>query len=384
MEDFDYIDALAKSELLGREVTPSENGWNIVQEKLKRKRQKRKFFFILLFFAMVSSIGVYYGVNFNSDINDNSITNKNIEKYKSGTTKNASHKKTIEVGSLSISDSTLNSNNISQAEKNAMRLHDKRQDVNQNRNDLQESGNGIVKTSSKVHSRESDIKNNTIYKRNIKNQKETVNISQQTIQFAVNKEALFEAKGAKIYDWQLFPTELLKSKKRTTEKKKSTQEASKNMDIMVGTNGFFSPNDYQLLKSYVVEFSFEFQKELKKDYLFNYGTGLQFRNLYYEKDNERFNKGELSLTIFSNIEKQFGDFSVEAGAYVGYEIYSPNNKFFNDKVSGFFNKKINYGLSTGFNYKNVGLIFKYEISPYINFLGDKKYGGFIIGVKYDF
>jgi hypothetical protein len=92
----------------------------------------------------------------------------------------------------------------------------------------------------------------------------------------------------------------------------------------------------------------------------------------------------LSLNIQSSIEKRFGNYGVEAGAYIGYEIYSPNNEIFNNIGANFFERKINYGLATALKYKKISLIFKYELSPYINYLGNKKTGAFIIGVKYDF
>lgn len=388
MEDFDYIDALAKSELSGREATPSKDGWSIVQEKLARKRKNRRLLLFLLLFIVIGSVGVYQVIHYNTAVDVDSVVNTNTEQLKTETSENSNA--TIVVANDSLSNSTSDSDSIStsekisQAEKDELTKNDHADKATQQTQKLQGSANEIVKASSKAHSRESDIKSDIQYKGD-KNTTETItNTAIESAELETSEDMQLEAKGAKLYDWSLLSPETLKKKRRKKEKKKSIKDIYQHMDIMVGTNGFFSQNDYQLLKSYVVEVSFEFHKELKNDYQFNYGTGLQLRNLHYKKDSIRFNKGELSVNIFSNVEKRFGDFSIEAGAYIGYEIYSPNNQFFNDKVRGFFDKKINYGLSTGVNYKNVGLIFKYEISPYINFVGDKKYGGFIIGVKYDF
>lgn len=385
MEDFDYIDALAKSELSGREATPSNDGWDIVQEKLKRKRKKRRLFFLLLFFVVIGSVGVYQGINYNSTTDANSITDKNTEQFKPENTNNSSVNNTTSEAvsdSTSISDSL--SNNISQAEKDALRTNDEVQS-NQVASKLKGSGSGVVNSASKINSRGSDAKNNTIYNSGEKRQSDTSNTITQVLEEEENEEISIEAKGLQIYVWELISPETLKKKrKKKKRKQKKPVPFYENTDLMIGLNGFFTPNNYRVTQSYVIEMSYEIKKELKNDYLFNYGGALQLRTLRLKKDSLNFTKGEVSFNLFSNIEKRFGDYSVEAGAYVGYEIYSPNNEFFNNKVKSFFDKKINYGLSTGINYKNIGLIFKYEISPYINYLGDKKYGGFIIGVKYDF
>ncbi|WP_046756566.1 hypothetical protein [Kordia jejudonensis] len=386
MEDFDYIDALAKSELSGREATPSSNGWDIVQGKLAQKRKKRRLLYLLLFFVLISSVGIYQGINFNESSNDNSITNTNTEQQKSGNTENTNSTSTST--SNSDSDSNSDSTTLSQAEKNAVSTHDTLQTKtkNQSGNKVRGSGNGVVETASKAQSRGSDTKNNTIYSSQQNIQSTAVENATKASKTIGNEEIIAEAEDLQIYNWTLISPETLKKKRKKTNKQTSKKASPiyKNTDIMVGLNGFFTPNDYQIITSYVVELSYEFKNELKKDYAFNYGVGLQLRNLHFKKDSIRFNKGELSFNLFSNLEKRFGDYSVEAGVYAGYEIYSPNNEFFNDKVKSFFDQKINYGLSTGINYKNIGLIFKYELSPYVNYLGDKKYGGFILGVKYDF
>lgn len=381
MEDFDYIDALAKSELSGREATPSNDGWDIVQEKLKRKRKKRRLFFLLLFFVVVGSVGVYQGINYNSTTDANSITNKNTEQLKSGNTNNSNVNNTT---SETISDSL--SNNISQAEKDALRTNDEVRNNNQVTSKLKGSRSGIVNSASKINSRGSDAKKNATYKGDQKLQSDILNNATQISETEENEGISIDSKGLQIYAWELVSPETLKKKRKKQKKRKQKKPEPfyENTDLMIGLNGFFTPNDYRVTQSYVVEMSYEIKRELKNDYLLNYGGAFQLRTLRLKKDSLSFTKGEVSFNLFSNIEKRFGDYSVEAGVYLGYEIYSPNNEFFNNKVKSFFDKKINYGLSTGINYKNIGLIFKYELSPYINYLGDKKYGGFIIGVKYDF
>ncbi|WP_430411698.1 hypothetical protein [Kordia sp.] len=382
MEDFDYIDALAKSELSGREATPSNDGWDIVQEKLQRKRKKRRLFLLLLFFIIISFVGIYHGINFNSDIDGNSVTNKNTEELNTGNTQNTISDST----STSTSISNIDTSNLSQAEKDALGANDATQNNNQQANKLQGSERGIVNAASKVKSRGSDTQNNILYNGDKKLQQHSSNTISETSSAAESEEIVATAEDVKLYAWELVPPETLKKKrkKRKKAKKEKAKPLYENTDIMVGLNGFFTPNDYQIIKSYVIELSYELKNELKNDYLLNYGVGLQFRNLHFKRDSTSFNKGELSFNLFSNVEKRFGDYSLEAGVYAGYEIYSPNNKFFSTKVKSFFDQKINYGLSAGINYKNVGLIFKYELSPYVNYLGDKKYGGFIIGLKYDF
>ena len=109
---------------------------------------------------------------------------------------------------------------------------------------------------------------------------------------------------------------------------------------MVGFNGFVRPNDYNFIGSYVVELSYTDEKKLKKDFFFKYGMSLQLRNLRFKKDSISFNKGELSINVHSGIEKRFGNFGVEVGPYLGYELHSPNNEFFNDNTSNFFEEKI--------------------------------------------
>lgn len=387
MEDFDYIDALAKSELSGREATPSNDGWDIVQEKLKRKRKKRRLFFLLLFFVVIGSVGVYQGINYNSTTDANSITNKNTEQIKSGNTNNSNVNNTdSDSDSTSISNSDSLSNNISQAEKDALRTNDKTQTNNQAANKLEGNENGIVNSASKINSSESNTKKNATYKGDQKRQSNTLHNTTQISETEESEEISIESKGLQVYAWELISPETLKKKRKKQKKRKQKKPEPfyENTDLMIGLNGFFTPNDYRVTQSYVIEMSYEIKRELKNNYLFNYGGAFQLRTLRLKNDSLNFTKGEVSFNLFSNIEKRFGDYSVEAGAYLGYEIYSPNNEFFNDKVKSFFDKKINYGLSTGINYKNIGLIFKYELSPYINYLGDKKYGGFIIGVKYDF
>ncbi|WP_298416656.1 hypothetical protein [uncultured Kordia sp.] len=389
MEDFDYIDALVKSELSGREATPSNNGWDIVKEKLQRKKKKRRFFLLLLFFVGMSSVGIYKAINFNSEINANSITNKNTEQPKSGNTQSAisdsGSSSDSNATSVSNSDTGTVSTNISQAEKDALMTNDGVRHSNQSANKLQGNGSGIVESTSKVNSRGSDTKNNTIYNGSKKLNSDSLNSTNEISLASENEEILSVAKGLQTYTWELIvPETLQKKRKKKKRKRKKKPNFYENTDIMIGLNGFATANDYRITQSYIVELSYEITRELKNDYSFNYGGALQLRTLRLKKDNLNFTKGEVSFNLFSNIEKQFGDYSVEAGVYLGYEIYSPNNEFFNDKVRSFFDQKINYGLSTGINYKNIGLIFKYELSPYVNYLGDKKYGGFIIGVKYDF
>jgi hypothetical protein len=191
------------------------------------------------------------------------------------------------------------------------------------------------------------------------------------------------AAGLKIDLWELETPEMLQRKRKKKHTKKE-EKIYEQLDVMVGFNGFTRPNEYNFTGSYVFELSYTDEKKLKKNYFYKYGASLQFRNLRFKNDSISFNRGELSLNVHSGLEKRFGNFGVEAGTYLGYELYSPNNEFFNDGTSNFFEQKINYGLFSILHYRKVGLVFKYEFSPYINYLGDKKFGAFTIGIKYDF
>jgi hypothetical protein len=387
MEDFDYIDALAKSELSGRTVSPSKDGWNIVQQKLQSKKKKRRLFLFLLLFIIVGSFGIYQGINFNSnnEIENNSVTNKKTEQTIPSDKNNLNNTANTNINSDSISTSTSDSSDASQAGTNISSVNTTTQANNQQQStdNLQGSQHGVVNATSKLNSQPNNATRNATYnsivdaKNNLSNPTNTISVEEE-------EEIFAEAKGLKIYPWKLVTPETLKRKRKKRKKSKKEEIFYDNIDIMVGLNGFFSPNNYEVFKSYVIELSYQKEKKLKNNYFINYGAGLQLRNLRFKNDSVRFNSGELSVNLFSSVEKKFGNYGVEAGAYVGYEIYSPNNKFFNTKVTRFFDQKINYGLSAAINYKKVGLIFKYELSPFVDELGNKKYGGFIIGVKYDF
>ena len=363
MEDYDYIDALAKSELANRTAVPATDGWQTVQQKMKRKN-RRKFLLFLLLFALLCIVGIYQGINFNSEIDSNSVTDKNIEQFKS------SNKTNLDTESTSDKDK-----NTSQAGTNTSGTQTETQkNQHQTVNNTKRTQNAVAKTLTGINS-------------NQKNKDATYNdaINAETFSFSDETEILqSEAFGLKLAPWQLVPPDVLKKKRKKQTQKKKVDDFHENLDLMIGVNGFFTPNSYQIPRSYVVEVSYSEEKKLKNNYFINYGVALQFRNLHFKKDSIRFNSGELSLNIQSNIEKRFGNFGIEAGVYTGYEFYSPNNELFNRINASFFDRKINYGLATALNYKKIGLVFKYELSPYINYLGNKKYGGFIIGVKYDF
>lgn len=61
MEDFDYIDELAKNELSDRTVAPSADGWNVVQQKIQRRKRRRILVYVALI-ALICSLGLYVGV----------------------------------------------------------------------------------------------------------------------------------------------------------------------------------------------------------------------------------------------------------------------------------------------------------------------------------
>jgi len=383
MEDFDYIDALAKSELSNRTGTPSVDGWNQVQQKMKQKKRKRFFVFFLLF-ALIASFGIYQGINFNSDIENNSVTNKNNDSNSTSiSSSDSTSTSNSDSNSTSISNSTSSSD---QAETNTLATEGvtRGNDQNQTANAVKGNQNGIVNTEAKLNSNVqnshrdgSQTKEGTITNKQQNSESDLV-ISEEDSKISA------EANGLKLYPWELITPETLKKKRKKQAKKANADDFYENLDLMVGVNGFFSSNNYEISKSYVVEVSYTQEKKLKNNYFLNYGAALQFRNLHFKKDSIRFNKGELSFNIQSNIEKRFGNFGIEAGVYLGYEFYSPNNEIFNNIGVNFLEQKINYGLATSLNYKKIGLVFKYEFSPYIDYLGNTKYGGFIIGVKYDF
>ena len=126
MEDFDYIDTLAKSELSGREAMPSKDGWSIVQKKLARKRKRRRLLLFLLLFIAVGSIGVYQVIHYNTTVDADSVVNTNVEQQKTETPENSKTPIVVDTDSLSnsYSVSSSNSKEMSQAEKDALTKND--------------------------------------------------------------------------------------------------------------------------------------------------------------------------------------------------------------------------------------------------------------------
>lgn len=405
MEDFDYIDALAQGELSNRTATPSVDGWANVQQKMRRKKRRRFLVFFLLF-AVLCSFGIYQGINTNTDFDaeHTSVTNKNLEQLKSGNSKN-SETNTVansESDSTSVSNSTSDSvsnsdsisnsiskNNTSQAGTYSLQTKVTASTTQSGTaNTIQGERNNSVRNNSEVNSNSKNKNTNIIY-----NGVATTKVTSKENQFSLTEKINFEetaenfvlnASGAKLYPWELITPETLKKKREKKKSKVEPKEIYENMDLMVGLNGFFTSNDYKLAQSFVVELSYTEEKKLKNEYYFNYGASLQFRNLRFKNDSLSFNSGELSVNILSNIEKRFGNFGIEAGVYIGYEFSSPNNKIFNNIGINFFEQKINYGLATALRYRKIALVFKYEFSPYIDYLGTKRTGAFTIGVKYDF
>ncbi|QHI36953.1 hypothetical protein IMCC3317_23240 [Kordia antarctica] len=361
MEDFDYIDALAQSELSNRTAVPSADGWNIIQQKMKRAKRK-KFLVFFLLFALICSFGIYQAINFNSEIDSNSVTNKNLEQFKSGNNNNSNQHKNTDSNSSSLSDSLSTSTSTSISDK-----------------DASQAGTNTAGTQTTTQKNQYQTAKNT----NTTSISSSISFSNTTLE-NTEEEFLLEAAGVKLTPWELITPETLKRKRKKRSKKAKAEKVYENLDLMIGLNGFFKPNDYEFFKSYVIEVSYTEEKKLKNNYYLNYGASVQFRNLRFKNDAGSFNRGELSLNLLTSLEKRFGNYGVEAGAYIGYEFYAPNNKIFDSKIANFFERKINYGLATTLNYKKIGLVFKYEFSPYINYLGNKRFGGFTIGVKYDF
>ena len=362
MEDFEFIDALAKRALSDKTATPSENGWNVVQEKIKRKKRRRFFGYILLL-VLIGSLGIFSAIHFRGD-----------------TTTNVTTKGQHDNNQFSITNKSETTTN-----KNA----DSRSNTTTNNNNSNKQSTTTKTTTNQILGNTSvadkQNKNNTSNVQRT-NTTSTIGTDRQHLSYINEEEAeayLLEGKGVKLYDVALITPETLR-KERKKQSQTKTDKVYENFDLLVGFNGFMSSNDYQFTGSYVVEVSYTEEKKLKNNYYFTYGGSVQFRNLRFKNDSLSFNRGELSLNLLSSVEKRFGDFGVEAGAYAGYEFYSPNNDRFNDNTSNFFEQKINYGLFSGLHYRRIALIFKYEFSPFINYLGDKKFGAFTIGVKYDF
>lgn len=395
MEDFDYIDSLAKSELSDRTLDPSADGWNMVQQKMKRQKRKRLFIYLFLL-ALIGSLGIYIAVHSNTNNKNTSVVNTKSNSNSNMNTNtnlnlNLNLNSNSNSNSTSISDS--NSDTIatdsSQAESNtsATQTATITQKTSQTTNNLHGEKNGVAQTQTGINSRLNN-KNKNSSTNNVSSKTQTGNGTQvnvlENIASAEEEIADLDAAGLKLYDWQLITPDKLKKKRKKRKKASKAEKVYENLDLMIGFNGFTSSNDYKFLGSYVFEVSHTEEKKLKNDFYLNYGASLQFRNLRFKNDSVSFNRGELSFNILSSVEKRFGNYGVEAGAYLGYEFYSPNNELFNNIEANFFERKINYGLFTALNYKKISLVFKYEFSPYINYLGDKKFGAFSIGVKYDF
>ncbi|WP_046742934.1 hypothetical protein [Kordia zhangzhouensis] len=367
MEDFDFIDALAKSELSDKTSIPSENGWEIVQQKIKRKKRKR-FAVYLLLLMLFGWLSVYTVGHFGENIEQNSMTHtkekkipsqnkmQHISKSASQEKININSKEKISIEKVKVSSidnitrkTSVDVNSTTQINTSSLRSYDKNHSSEQQGVDF-------------------DM---------VKKEEEKTFILEDDEVFYMEKV------GVKLYEFSLVVPETLQ-KKRAKQSKKTKKVIYENFDVMVGFNGFTSSNNYKFLQSYVVEVSYTEEKELKNNYIFNYGASVQYRNLHIKNDSISFNKGEVSLNLISSFEKRFGHFSIEAGSYVGYELYSPNNELLGYNTSNFFEQKINYGLFSGLHYKKVGLVFKYELSPYITYLGAKKFGAFTVGITYDF
>ncbi|PTX58543.1 hypothetical protein C8N46_11333 [Kordia periserrulae] len=385
MEDFDYIDELAKKALSDRTETPSKDGWNAVQQQMAQKKRKKAFLYIVLL-LLICSFGIFIGVSSMTDATETSVSNKNAQQTKATLT---NHNATTIKDSSSISSLTSNATIVDDASRDEQDSTDKTSETTPNQhvttNNFHGEKNGLASTQTAHHSRLTE-KNNTA------KETATANRSLSTSQFDTKTTATFfsekeelyaNAKGVIVYEWELIAPEILQ-KKRSKQTKKKPTKIYEQLDLMVGFNGFAKPNDYNFIGSYVFELSYTGEKKLNKNYFYTYGGSLQFRNLRFKQDSLSFNRGELSLNIHTGIKRGFGEFAVEAGGYVGYELYSPNNEFFNNNNINFFDRKINYGLFSVLHYKKVGLVFKYEFSPYINYLGAKQFGAFTVGVKYDF
>jgi hypothetical protein len=406
MEDFDYIDALAKKALSDRTAKPSEDGWNVVEQKMKHQKRKRLLVYIVLF-ALLTSLSIYIGVLTNTTVEENAVSNKNTEELK--TTDFKDNNSTNELNSISSSNS--NSDSISTTDSNSSSNSNSISNPNAIVNGTSSTGNNTSgnnvstshanqrSTTSNFHGTQKAVNSSTTginsqwqtSQTNSQNAsaisgeaKSSLTNQQSTIIDTTEENFVLKSSGLQVYPWELVEPDKLKGKRKKKQTKKKDEKIYEQLDLMVGFNGFTRPNDYNFIGSYVFELSYTDEKKLKKNYFYKYGGSLQFRNLRFKNDSLSFNRGELSLNLHTGLEKRFGNFGVEAGGYVGYELYSPNNEFFNDGDTNFFEQKINYGLFSILHYKKVGLVFKYEFSPYINYLGDKKFGAFTVGIKYDF
>ncbi|MEM6686032.1 MAG: hypothetical protein AAF617_09640 [Bacteroidota bacterium] len=398
MEDFDYIDELAKQALSNRTANPSDEGWNVVQQKMKRQKRKRLLIY-MFFFALLCSLGIFIGLQTNSE-NSTTVSGKDAEHSKLNTnsnediTKRSNSNSDSKLNSTSSSDSTSSSNTIANDASpvkidTSVGTFNATAQQHSTSNNLHGEKNGLVQIKTAHHSQlvekdKNSQENTSDYF--LQNPQKNASFDEKgTSTFLdTNDEFYREGAGLKLYPWELVAPTLLPKKHKKQQTKKKEVPFYEQLDLMVGFNGFVRPNDYNFIGSYVVELSFTEDQKLKKNYFFTYGMSLQFRNLRFKNDMRSFNKGELSLNMHSGLKKRFGDFGVEGGTYLGYELHSPNNEFFNNDSSNFFEEKINYGLFSILHYKKIGLVFKYEFSPYINYLGDKQFGAFTIGIKYDF
>lgn len=390
MEDFDFIDALTKTALSDRTVQPSPDGWQMVQQKMMRKKRKRLLIYILLF-TLLCSLGIYIGVHKVADVETTEVSKKNTN-TNNEIISNSTLSSTLSPDSNSHSNAVVNDD--SQAETNTSVVMSETKKQQQTTKNSQRERKGVVKTQTGNHSRFMNGKNNVLVSNNTNafdgnritksKTKHSLSITASMTFTDGEEDCQLNAAGLKLASWELITPEMLKKKRKKRRKSKKAEKMYDNLDLMVGFNGFVNKNDYDFIGSYIFELSYTVKEKLKKKYTFNYGASLQFRNLRLKNDSISFNRGELSMNVYSGLERRFGNFGVEAGGYLGYEFYSPNNEVFGRDNINFFDRKINYGLFSTLYYKKVGLVFKYEFSPYINYLGARKSGAFTIGVKYDF
>lgn len=387
MEDFDYIDELVKSELSDRELRPSEDGWDAIREKMKRKKRKRRLFFILpLLFGLGVGLFLYIQntTNTTEAITSQQQINTNNSDSKSNQT-NTDKELDSESTKYQVSKSNEDSNSENVSNKNDNYKNADKKGIGKGVVTSQKNESSVKANQSSVFIGQSKMSKNNFQSTENDGPKNQTDVTSGIID---EEKSILEmqSKGVRLSMHDMETPDFLKRKrKRRSRKKRKKQKTFKeNIEVTLGVNGFTSPGDYKLGKSYFGEVSFLVDKKLNKRYNFNYGMSLMYRNLQLKNDTLRINRGEFSLNVLANVERKFGDYSVEAGAYFGYKLIAPHNRFYEVETVDFFSRKFQYGLVTILNYRKIGLVFKYELSPYFDLGEKRKNGRFMLGLKYDF
>jgi len=361
MEDFDDIDNLVKAQLSQQEVLPSAENWELLKAKVSKEKQKRRRI-LVLFLIGLFGIGTIITYQF---FNKNTITENPV------TIDNTIEETCVELQEDSISDAS--NKNIPFANKTLKKQVGKTKIISKPLT-AASSPKPIMKPVQQAAKRKAQY---LVSKQKTNN---TIASTSDSI-VGIRKDVV-------VIDDALSVTLLNDGKKKKKKNKASEQVAFGDITLIAGVNNFLNTSKYNFEKSYYIEVGYFIDKKLKKGLYLNYGPSISFSNLLYEERvgtqirQETFR--ELSFNGVATLEKSFSKFRVGLGGYLGYNLIEPKNRFLLNEVDlGDISRTFIYGVSTNIRYQKIGLIFKYELSPYYE-IGAQKNNRFILGIRYVF